>query len=381
MTTKEEHHQDAAAEALWREEPPDWIRQGLGSTVPHSIHNPPARTSVARRPVGALLALVLAAGGGFGIARVTSDSGAEPRPGSATAGAAARPVAPVRGEPVAAVAKALLPSVVQLETGSGVGSGVVYDRNGLVLTAAHVVSGASEVTVRLADGTRIRGEVVGTDEATDVAVVRVARSGLEAAELAVDRPVRVGQLAVAIGSPFGLEGTVTSGVVSAVGRSVVMGDDRSVSSMIQTDAPINPGNSGGALADRQGRVIGINDSIRTTTGANAGVGFAIPIDTAASVAEDLLRGREPSIGFLGVSGSEPASGPGGALVTEVHPGTPAADAGLQAGDLITAFDGRSIESMLELAAAVRSTDPGTNVALELVRSGATISTEVSVGRQ
>jgi S1-C subfamily serine protease len=151
--------------------------------------------------------------------------------------------------------------------------------------------------------------------------------------------------------------------------------------MIQTDAPINPGNSGGALADRRGRVIGINDSIRTPTGANAGVGFAIPIDTAASVAEDLLRGREPSIGFLGVSGSEPVSGPGGALVTEVHPGTPAASSGLQPGDLITEFDGRRIESMLELAAAVRSTSPGTRVTLEVRRSGASISTQVSVGRQ
>jgi putative serine protease PepD len=186
---------------------------------------------------------------------------------------------------------------------------------------------------------------------------------------------------VAIGSPFGLEGTVTSGVVSAVARSVVMGDDESVASMIQTDASINPGNSGGALADRQGRVIGINDSIRTSTGTNEGVGFAIPIDTAASVAEDLLHGREPSIGFLGVSGSEPVSGPGGALVTEVHPGTPAASAGLQSGDLITKFDGRRIESMLELAAAVRSTSPGTQVTLEVRRSGARITTEVSVGRQ
>jgi S1-C subfamily serine protease len=381
VTTKEEHHEERTAEALWREEPPDWIRQGLGGPVPDNFHGKPSRRPVVRRFVGALLALLLAASGGFGIARLTSDPEGEARAASqAAAGPAVRPVTPVRGEPVATVAKALLPAVVQLETGSGVGSGVVYDSDGLVLTAAHVVSGASELTVRLADGTRIRGEVVGSDEATDVAVVRVARRGLEAADLAVDTPVRVGQLAVAIGSPFGLEGTVTSGVVSAVGRSVVMGDE-SVAAMIQTDASINPGNSGGALADRQGRVIGINDSIRTTTGENAGVGFAIPIDTAASVADDLLRGREPSIGFLGVSGSEPASGRAGALVTEVHPGTPAAGAGLQPGDLITSFDGRRIESMLELAAAVRSTDPGTNVALELVRSGATISTEVSVGRQ
>jgi S1-C subfamily serine protease len=277
------------------------------------------------------------------------------------------------------VAKALLPSVVQLETGAGLGSGVIYDSGGLVLTAAHVVDGASQVTVRLADGARIAGEVVGLDHGSDVAVVRVRRSGLPAAELAVGAPLRVGQLAVAIGSPFGLEGTVTSGVVSAVGRSVVMGDASSVASMIQTDAPINPGNSGGALADRRGRVIGINDSIRSTTGSNAGVGFAIPIEVAASVADALLQGREPSIGFLGVSGTNATSG--GALVTEVHPGTPAARAGLRPGDVIAAWDGAPIEGMLELAAEVRRTRPGTQVALEVLRSGARISIEVTVGRQ
>jgi putative serine protease PepD len=393
MTIKEQQEDEGSADAVWGEgrarpnrkgpeEPPDWIRRRLDEPDPEAFpSHSPGRGPRRSRLLGALLALVLAAGGGFGIARLTAGSQEQPQARASAARPPARQVPPVRGEPVASVAKALLPSVVQLETGSGVGSGVVYDPDGLVLTAAHVVEGASEVTVRLADGARIRGEVVGADEATDVAVVRVARTGLDAAALAVDSPVRVGQLAVAIGSPFGLEGTVTSGVVSAVGRSVVMGDGESVASMIQTDAPINPGNSGGALADRRGRVIGINDSIRTPTGANAGVGFAIPIDTAASVAEDLLRGREPSIGFLGVSGSEPVSGPGGALVTEVHPGTPAASAGLQQGDLITEFDGRRIESMLELAAAVRSTSPGTRVTLEVRRSGASISTQVSVGRQ
>jgi S1-C subfamily serine protease len=381
MTTKEDQQYEPSAEGLWREEPPDWIRRGLGAGPEAMDAASPRRVMGRRRVLAALLALVLAAGGGFGIARLTADTQEQTRGRAAPASAPGRRASSVRGEPVAAVAKALLPSVVQLETGSGVGSGVIYDSQGLVLTAAHVVDGASELTVRLPNGARIRGEVVGTDEATDVAVVRVARTGLEAARLAVDSPVRVGQLAVAIGSPFGLEGTVTSGVVSAVGRSVVMGDNGSVASMIQTDASINPGNSGGALADRHGRVIGINDSIRTSTGTNEGVGFAIPIDTAASVAEDLLRGREPSTGFLGVSGSEPVSGPGGAFVTEVHPGTPAARAGLQPGDLITNFDGRPIESWLDLTAAVRGTSPGTQVTLEVRRSGARITTEVSVGTQ
>jgi putative serine protease PepD len=373
--------QEGTVTAVWREEPPDWIQEGIGDSAAAGEAVGSRRPRPGRIGAG-LLAVVLAAGASFGVARITADEPASPaRPARASAAPApSRPAAPGR-EPVAAVAKALLPSVVQLETGAGLGSGVIYDSGGLVLTAAHVVDGASQVTVRLADGARIAGEVVGLDHGTDVAVVRVRRSGLPAAQLAVGAPLRVGQLAVAIGSPFGLEGTVTSGVVSAVGRSVPMGDGSSVASMIQTDAPINPGNSGGALADRSGRVIGINDSIRSTTGSNAGVGFAIPIEVAASVADALLQGREPSIGFLGVSGTDPTSGPGGALVTEVHPGTPAARAGVRPGDLITSWDGTAIEGMEGLAAEVRRTRPGTQVALEVLRSGARISIEVTVGRQ
>jgi len=377
------HETEGAVESAQHQEPPDWIREGLRPAEPAR----PAVRSRSDRPWARIvpwaLVVVLAGSTGFTLAELRDGDGAA---GAITEQAGSKGVttAPVRTnwrEPVAAVARTLLPSVVQIETGGGLGSGVVFDTGGLVLTAAHVVEGSSDVTIRLADGTRISGEVVGADDSTDVAVIRTARGGLPAARLASGESVRVGQLAVAIGSPFGLEGTVTSGVVSAVGRTIVGGGGSSVMSMIQTDAPINPGNSGGALADRAGRVIGINDSIRSSSGDNAGVGFAIPIDTAVSVANALLQGREPTIGFLGVSGSEPTSGPAGALVTEVSPGTPAAGAGLLRGDLIRAFEGTPVESMIGLAAEVRQTTPGTTVTLDVLREGREVQIEVTVGRQ
>jgi S1-C subfamily serine protease len=305
---------------------------------------------------------------------VEGDDDPNGRTGSASSGA--RPGGDE--EPVSQVAKALSPSVVQIETDNGLGSGVVYDDDGLILTAAHVVEGSEDVTVRLADGRRVAGRVVGSDEDTDVAVVRVSDKNLPTAPLGVGEAVKVGQLAVAIGSPFGLEGSVTSGVVSAIDRSVPINDGTATASMIQTDASINPGNSGGALADRHGTVIGINDLIRTESGFNSGVGFAIPIDIAASVADSLVKGAKPRLGFLGVSGTEPASGPAGALITDVLAGTPADSAGLQRGDLIVAFDRDPIEDMAALAARIRLTRPGTIVTLQVVRNGSKLEIDVRV---
>jgi putative serine protease PepD len=359
---------------------PAWMRRSLDErapTAPDSAPPPPLARN-GRLRIAALagaLALVV----GFVGARWLADD----RPESArTRGSTPSVTAPIQGsraEPVAAVARALLPSVVQLETGTGLGSGVIYDRDGLILTAAHVVEGAtSDLTVRLADGTRIPGDVVGTDPRTDVAVVRVEESGLPAASLALRGRLRVGQTAVAIGSPFGLEGSVTAGIVSAVDRSVTVDDGYSVS-MIQTDAPINPGNSGGALADARGRVIGINDAIRSDSGVNSGVGFAIPIDTAKSVAEALVNGEEPQTGFLGITGTDPTSGPGGALVTAVVPNSPAAHALLEPGDLITEVAGDPVESMSDLAARIRGIEPGTRVVLTVERDGRTLEVPVTVG--
>jgi S1-C subfamily serine protease len=319
---------------------------------------------------GAVVVLLLI-GAGFGLGQLR-DNGS---PNAAAVSGAGIPVAVTPSqikageEPVAAVAKALLPSVVQIETGQGLGSGVIYDKNGYILTAAHVVEGAGDqVTVRLADGTKLTARVLGTDTSTDIGVIKVDRNNLPPAALALKTQLQVGQMAVAIGSPFGLEGSVTSGVVSAVNRSLPAGRGN-VFEVIQTDAPINPGNSGGALADREGRVIGINDSIQSESGGNEGVGFAVPIDIAAASATRIVQGKTTESGYLGVGGADPSLGRAGALINEVISGGPADKAGLQVGDLVVAVNGKKVQSMDDLAAQVRLLGPGQRAALTVVRDG------------
>jgi putative serine protease PepD len=326
------------------------------------------------RPLAAAVAAVVLLAGGYGIGRVLDRNSA-----SATPAGAGIPTAvvsaPIKAgdEPVAAVAKALLPTVVELtvqtQQGDGLGSGVIYDKNGYILTAAHVVEGADQVTVRLADGTRLRGQVLGTDTANDVGVVRVDRGNLPAAPLAVNVPLQVGQLAVAIGSPFRLEGSVTAGVVSATNR--ILSDDQGSREVIQTDAPINPGNSGGVLADREGRVIGINSAIRSdgAAGGNIGIGFAVPIDIAARSATAIVQHKSLQTGFLGVSTGDPTSGRGGALIQAVTAGSPAAKAGLQEGDLVVAVDGQTVTGSDDLVSRIRDHKPGDRVTLKVVRDG------------
>ena len=354
---------------LWMPEPVDEPPGG-----------PPRRPWVRAVALALIIPLLLVTG--ILVGRVTAPEEIEPSaPAAQEREDAAPDVPPVTSsgdEPVADIAAALLPSVVQLETQSGLGSGVIYDADGLILTAAHVVQGVDTVTVRMSDGSSIDGEVLGTDTNSDIAVVRVDEGGLQAAELATEVDLEVGQLAVAIGSPFGLDSTVTSGVISAINRSVVR-PDGSVASMIQTDASINPGNSGGALVDRAGRVIGINDAIRTESGGNQGVGFAVPIDQAAWVAEKLVAGEPVVPAFLGVSGTNDNSGNAGALITSVEPGTAADDAGIQQGDLITKVDDLTIENMQGLAAQIRATPPGTEITLTIVRDGEEITITATLG--
>jgi putative serine protease PepD len=275
--------------------------------------------------------------------------------------------APSGEEPAAAVAKALLPTVVEIRHGSGVGSGFVYDKNGYIMTAAHVIDGVDEVEVRLYDGTRLEGQVVGTDDLNDVGVVKIDRTGLATAPLAVGQELQVGQLAIAIGSPFGLNETVTAGIVSSTDR--ILEDGREV---IQTDAPINPGNSGGVLADRRGRVIGINSAIRPASGdsnGNIGIGFAVPIDLAARSAEAIVQGKPVQTGYLGVSMADATGGQEGAIVQEVTPDSPASRAGLRAGDRVTSIDGQAIQSYSELVARIRGSAPGDKVTLGVTRGG------------
>ena len=291
------------------------------------------------------------------------------------------PAPTVSEEPVVAVAEALSPSVVRVEVesdtafGFGLGSGIVWDaQNGYIVTNHHVVEGADDVDVTLSDGTRLDGEVIGGSSGHDVAVVRVDPDAAElvAATFAPASSVRVGQLAVAIGSPLGLTGTVTAGIVSAVRIQVQGGSDPNSPvpvEMIQTDAAINRGNSGGALADWQGRVIGMNTMIQTTTGGSIGLGFAVPSDTVDLIATRIIRGESLELGYLGISGQASEGDDVGVVVAEVLPGSPAAAAGLEAGDVIISLGDEPMYDITELSAAIKLRRPGESVVLTIKRGG------------
>ena len=311
-------------------------------------------------------------------------------------------------EPVALVAAKVGPSVVQVNVravqqtplgtrrGEGIGSGVIYRSDGYIITNNHVIEDATGVNVAFADGTTERASVVGTDPNTEIAVLKVNRDNLPAARFDENTPI-VGQLAVAIGSPSGFESTVTSGIVSGVGREFppeLTGSDsqaRALVDLIQTDAAISPGNSGGALADRDGRIIGINVAYLPPqqTGAE-NLGFAIPSDTAVSVADQLIDTDEVSTAYLGVFTTdlspEDASRfdlpvDSGALVEQVVPGSAASDAGVRKGDIITALGDARVESYGDLLGALRDYAPGDTVTLTVFRDGNDTNLEVTLGEK
>ena len=338
---------------------------------------PPAPPKGPSRILAALLGGLLVAGGfGIGVLVDNNDSLGSVTDVTSTTAAGTTEILPEGDEPVAAVAAALLPSMVQIEAGFGLGSGFVYE-DGHVLTAAHVVEGSNNVVVRFADGNQAEGIVLGTDTVHDVAVIEVDTNDTPVAPLALDEELVVGQLAVALGSPWGLEQTVTSGVVSAVDRPVA--NINSVQVLIQTDASINPGNSGGALADRQGRVIGVNIEIFTQTGTNSGVGFAVPIAVAYDIAQQIVAGTPIETAFLGVTGEDGTGAQAGALITEVVASGPAAESGLQVGDLVTAVDTLGVRSMTDLAGRIRSYSPGDDAVLDVIREGESITVTVTLG--
>ena len=295
-------------------------------------------------------------------------------------------------EPVVAVALALADSVVLVTVpDQGHGSGIVFDDEGRIVTNAHVVDTAAEVVVTLPNGREISAVVVGVDVRRDVAVLQLEeeQESLVPAVFAFGSDLRVGQLAVALGSPFDLERTVTSGIVSALGRVIDSygcesgnGAECTGVAMIQTDAPINPGNSGGPLADRDGRVIGMNTAIQSTGfGAvgNIGVGFAIPSDTIVLVARRLILGQPVGTAWLGIIGETPTDGRIGAVVLEVVEGSPAAVAGLLSGDRIFRSDGRTIRDMAALRADIQIRLPGEKVDLEYERDGVIGMATVDLG--
>jgi serine protease Do len=257
----------------------------------------------------------------------------------------------------------------------GAGSGFIVSSDGYILTNAHVVRGADEVEVKLIDKRKFSAKVVGADSRTDVAVIRITASDLPTVELGDPNALRVGEAVAAIGSPFGFENSVTAGIVSAKGRSL---PSESYVPYIQTDVAINPGNSGGPLFNMKGEVVGINSQIYSRSGGYQGVSFAIPIDVAMDVAEQLRSSGKVSRGWLGVGIQEVTADladsfgldrPRGALVSQVQPDSPAAKAGLQGADVILQFNGKPVESSGDLPRLVGMAKPGSKATLSVWRKG------------
>jgi putative serine protease PepD len=257
------------------------------------------------------------------------------------------------------------------------GSGFVYDTEGHVITNQHVVDGATSISVRLWDGKSYDAELVGSDASTDLAVIKVdaPASVLEPLALGDSNAVRVGDDVVAIGSPFGLENTVTSGIVSALHRSMTSPNNFTISDAIQTDAAINHGNSGGPLLNDDAKVIGVNAQIESDSGGNDGIGFAVPSSTVRTIVSQLIATGKAEHAYLGVAVE---TVDGGAQITEVRPGTPAAEAGLQEGDTITAVSGDPITSGDELTTVIGSKKPGESVSVTYTRAGASHTVDVQL---
>ncbi|HEY2543311.1 MAG TPA: trypsin-like peptidase domain-containing protein [Gaiellaceae bacterium] len=262
------------------------------------------------------------------------------------------------------------------------GTGFVYDTKGDIVTAAHVVDGASAVKVKFKDGKTVSATVVGSDNSTDTAVIKVNVPASELHPLSTgdSSSVKPGDEVVAIGSPFGLTETMTAGIVSAIGRTITAPNNYSISGAIQTDAPINHGNSGGPLLNASGAVIGVNVQIDSQSNGSEGVGFSTPVNTVKSVADTLIAGGKVQHAYLGVQVGD-APNEGGAQVSCVVSGGPADDAGLKAGDVITAVGSTQITTADDLTAAVNSYKPSDKVTMSVTRSGTSKSLSVTFGNR
>jgi putative serine protease PepD len=345
------------------------------------------------KPAAAIFLSVAALAGGAGGAVVasTKDAGGTTTVTTTTA-AAASGSASVASSTTTSSAKtagevyqATSPGVVDLIVGSGSseaeGSGFVVDAKGDIVTNAHVVDGATSVTVTFSDGTKAKASVVGTDTATDLAVVRVSgvsASTLKPLTLGDSDDVAVGDGVLAIGSPYGLSETLTTGIVSALDRTIESPSGATIGGAIQTDASINHGNSGGPLIDADGRVIGVNAQIESDSGGNTGVGFAIPSDTVRTVAAALIAGETVPHPQLGVQIEDGTSG--GVKLAAVTAGGAAAEAGLKAGDTITAIDGQAVSDADALASLIASHQVGDALKVTYTRDGASHTASVKLAQ-
>jgi putative serine protease PepD len=365
------------------------------------------RRRILRRGAPVAVAAVIGAGTGAGVYALTSGGGSSgSSPAAATATATPTAIVPAQTAATTATTSTLTdlyktdaPGVVDItvdstSTGGGFGnpfgnpggqtqaegSGFVIDTNGDIVTNEHVVDGANSISVRFQDGSTAKATLVGSDKSTDIAVIKVnAPSKLYPLKLGDSAAVQPGQAVVAIGSPFGLPESMTAGIVSAVNRTITAPNNFSIAGAIQTDAAINHGNSGGPLIDvATNTVIGVNAQIESDSNDNAGVGFAVPINAAKNVASTLIAGGTVKHSYLGVTVGDATNGAGARIGCVVN-GGPAASAGLQAGDVITAVDGQAISGADALTANLGSRLPGDKVTLTITRNGSTKSIQVTLG--
>ncbi len=341
------------------------------------------------------------AGGGAGAAAVAFTHGGGNHVSTATATAAPATarvanVAATSALSLEQIAKQSVASVVEVDatstesqspspfggggggTASATGTGFIYDGDGHVVTNEHVVDGASSVSVKLSDGSTWKATVVGSDTSSDLAILKISAPAakLTPLHLADSSAVQIGDGVVAIGNPFGLDGTVTSGIVSAVDREISSPDSTPIEGAIQTDAAINHGNSGGPLLNLEGDVIGVTSQIQSESGGNDGVGFAIPANTVRSVADQLIATGKAQHALLGVNVKTASNGVG---VAQVENGSAAAAAGLRVGDVITAVDGTAVTSAQRLRAVIAAHVPGDKLTLSLLRRGTTSTVTVTLG--
>jgi len=357
-----------------------------------------SKNTILHRVVPVVAALALGGGVAAAVyAGVSGGSSSSPTTTTTTAAPATSTVQPAAATTtgLAQIYKEATPGVVDItvtEAASGngfgfgqqssqaEGTGFVYDTKGDIVTAAHVVDGESSIKVTFKDGKTATATLVGKDDSTDTAVIKVdvASSELHPLTIGSSAAVQPGDAVVAIGSPFGLTETMTAGIVSAVDRTITAPNNFSISGAIQTDAPINHGNSGGPLLDANGDVVGVNVQIDSNSDGSEGVGFATPVDTVKSVADTLISGGKVQHAYLGIQVSDAANS-GGAKVDSVVSSSPADSAGLKAGDVITAVGGKQISTADDLTAAVNVYKPGDKATVTVDRGGSTKSISVTFG--
>ena len=344
----------------------------------------PPRTIRLKTAAAVALVAAAVAGGAFAAgALLHDDQKVQPLP--AVSG---KPIAPDKGQSRAGKIYAQAsPAVVSIRTDVGSGTGFLIDRNGTLVTNAHVVGNADRVVVKFGpDGRSIDGQVKGADPSSDLAVVKIdpgsTPRNTRPLQFADSRQVRVGDTAIAIGNPFGLDRTATEGIVSGIGRSIKAPNGFSIDQVIQTDAPINPGNSGGPLLDETARVMGVNSQIATAGNSqgNVGIGFAVPSNTVREVVPRLEKGDKIARPYLGVETADPTdpTAPAGAEVTNVTSGGPANSAGVQAGDIITELDGHAVGASNDVSRIVNTKQPGDHLHIRVDRSGQDVSLDVTL---